>query len=349
MNAKATIRKIFFISLWLVIGAGLITLLAAAMRRQNNGICKDYRIDIRDAGSDLFINESEITGLLNRAAGGDLKGHTLSGFNLQKLEKELESNTWVEDAEIYFDSKDVMHVIVRQKKPIARIFTLSGNSYYIDSALRKLPLSDKVSARLPVFTGFPDRGTWLSRDSILIGEVKNIAQYILTDAFWMSQVSQVDIGPNREFEIIPLVGDHVIRLGKPEDLSEKFARLFLFYKKVLTQTGLNKYPVIDVQFKDQVIGIRTNEKRVVDSVQLRRNVEKLLRSNSISLKENIESNKQNPGKNVNPSVETTLDPNPVKASSVSLPANNRNGEKKVPKAIMPPSTGQSLQENKPEE
>ena len=58
---------------------------------------------------------------------------------------------------MWFDNRNVLHVEVYEREPIARIFTTAGNSFYIDSTERKLPLSDKMSARVPVFTGFPDK------------------------------------------------------------------------------------------------------------------------------------------------------------------------------------------------
>jgi cell division protein FtsQ len=54
--------------------------------------------------------------------------------------------------QLFFDNNEVLQVVIDEREPIARIFTVAGNSYYIDSSLERLPLSDKMSARLPVFT-----------------------------------------------------------------------------------------------------------------------------------------------------------------------------------------------------
>ncbi len=84
----------------------------------------------------------------------------------------LEHNTWINEAELYFDNKDVLHVTVTEKEPVARIFTATGNSFYIDSIGRKMPLSDKLSARVPVFTGFPEKKVLSAADSVLLNEVR---------------------------------------------------------------------------------------------------------------------------------------------------------------------------------
>ena len=58
-------------------------------------------------------------------------------------------------------------------------------------------------------------------------------------------------------------------------IEEKFNRLFIFYKEVLSRTGFDKYKTIDVRFAGQVIGSKSENPKV-DSIQLRKNVEELL-------------------------------------------------------------------------
>ena len=88
--------------------------------------------------------------------------------------------------------------MIEEREPIARVFTLQGSSFYIDSSCMRLPLSDKLSARVPMFTSFPSDKKILSRpDSLVLNDVKQIAQYIQQDSFLMAQVAQIDITPQR--------------------------------------------------------------------------------------------------------------------------------------------------------
>ncbi|MFZ1264041.1 MAG: hypothetical protein WAT34_11095 [Chitinophagaceae bacterium] len=277
MNAKTTIRKILFIAVWLCIGAGMFTLLLAAISKKNKGLCTGYSIMIKGVQNNFFIDKKDIEQLLVKALKGNIKGQPVASFNLQELEQLLEHNTWIEEAELYFDNRDVMHVTVTEKEPVARVFTTTGNSFYLDSLGRKLPLSDKLSARVPVFTGFPEKRTWNREDSVLVNEVRTTANYIMNDPFWMSQVAQIDITPERNFEMIPLVGDHLVKLGNGDNMPAKFHRLLVFYRQVLRLTGFQKYKVIDVQYKGQIVASAFAGNARIDSVQLRKNVEKLLR------------------------------------------------------------------------
>ena len=276
MNAKTTIRKILFIAIWLCIGGGMFTLLLAAISKKNKGECKDYYIIIKGAQNNFFIDKMDVEQLLMTSTKINIKGRPVSSFNLHELELMLEHNIWIDDAELYFDSRDILHVTVSEKEPVARIFTTEGNSFYIDYLGRKLPLSDKLSARVPVFTGFPDKKIMSSKDSLLLNDIKVTASFIVNDPFWMSQVAQIDITPERKFEMFPVIGNHLVKLGDGENIAQKFRRLMLFYKQVLSNTGFDKYKVINVQYKGQVLASKYYGDTKVDSAQLRKNVEKLL-------------------------------------------------------------------------
>jgi cell division protein FtsQ len=277
MSKKISIRKVLLVSLWAVIGTGMLILLVAAIGKRKSQSCTDYVISIKARQDNFFVDEKDIVKLLKTALQSEIKGTAIAQFDLRKLENLLEENEWSSAAELYFDKQGVLHITVSEREPLARIFTVSGNSFYIDSSARRMSLSQKMTARVPVFTGFPDKTVIRKKDSLLLQDVKHIASFIQQDPFWMAQVSQVEISPQRTFEIIPVVGNHIVRLGNGEELEAKFSRLFIFYKNVLSKTGFDKYPVIDVQYTGQVVAMKKGTvAAAVDSVQLRRNVQRLL-------------------------------------------------------------------------
>lgn len=276
MGTKKTIRKILVVSMWLLIGGGMITLLAAAMRQQKSERCKDYTISINGAMENLFVDEKDVLKLLSAGTNGNVMGQPMSAFDLLKLEQLLEKNVWIKDAELYFDNKDVLHVLVTEREPVARIFSTTGKSFYIDRDEKKIPLSEKMSANVPVFTGFPEISKRMtSRDSSLLHDIAVTAGFINKNPFWTAQVAQIDINTTGDFEMIPVVGNHTVKLGKGDNIETKFNRLFVFYKNILSRTGFDKYRTIDVQYAGQVVGVKGFTTKV-DSIQLRRNVEKLL-------------------------------------------------------------------------
>lgn len=281
MNTRKAIRKILFVTMWVVIGGAMLTLLIAAMGKQKKNVCKDYSITIKTAeGEDLFLGKPDILKLLKAGAKGNIKGQQKTSLNLLEMENLLEENVWVKDAQLYFDSKDVLHVTIKERIPIARVFTSGGKSFYIDEEQQVMQLSDKRSAKVPVFTGFPDTKTSKRKDSILLHNVKITAEYINKNPFWASQVAQIDMAPSEtdgswQFDMVPVVGNHIVNLGNGENIEQKFNRLFIFYQQVLSRTGFDKYRSVDVRYSGQVVG-RKSDNPKVDSVRLRKSVENLL-------------------------------------------------------------------------
>jgi cell division protein FtsQ len=83
------------------------------------------------------------------------KNKPVKSIDLNIIEARLKKESWVKDAEIFFDNSEKLKVIVEQRIPVARMFSTSGGSFYIDSSGQRMPLSEKMSAKLPVFTGYP--------------------------------------------------------------------------------------------------------------------------------------------------------------------------------------------------
>jgi len=355
MDTRKTIRKILLTVLVVIVGAGMLTLLIAAIGERKRGLCKDYKITVKSSHNNLFLDTKDVYALLTRATGGKLKGQSVSAINTRKLEDLLRNNVWVNNAQLYFDNNNVLHVSVTEREPLARLFTTAGSSFYIDSNQKRMPLSEKMSARVPVFTGFPDKKGLSPKDSLLLKDVKTIALYITSHPFWLSQASEIDITADRNFEMIPLVGNHLIKIGDAENLEPKFHRLFLFYQSVLSKTGFDKYKVIDAQYSGQIVAIRKGEKtNVIDTARLKLNVQKLLKQALEEQNDTLVTAKPVPSRAVTMNItEQPLvnagqhdsakasDPHPVKLSIKSNPVEkpdkiqNVPGKTTVPKAVMP--------------
>jgi len=279
MDTRRIIQRTVFITLTLAACSGLVVLLVAAIGKKNHENCRDYVITIKGAENNMFIDEKDVTQLLIKATNGKVKGQAIVSFNLRKLEQSLKDNVWIRNAELYFDNNDILHISVIERQPIARIFTEKGKSFYIDSTMKQIPLSDKMSARVPVFTNFPDKIRLSEKDSSILKDVKKTAEFILNDPFWMAQVEQIDISDCGfkcwSFEMTPTIGNHIVKLGNGDDMEKKFHRLLVFYQQVMCKTGFNKYDVVDVQFEGQVVASK-NQRTKVDSLQMEKNVQKLL-------------------------------------------------------------------------
>jgi len=259
---------------WLALGALTLVLLAAGVHKKNKKVCNGIEVVFNEDGN-YFVDEKGISAILK--ANGVIKGLPIEQINLKFLEDRLKTDKWIANAELFFDNKQMLQAIIQEKEPVARVFTSGGSSFYIDSSCRKLPLSDKLSARIPMFTNFPsDRPVLSKPDSALLAEVKEVAMFIQADEFWKAQVSQVDITPNG-FEMIPTVGSHVVAFGNADDLQQKFDRLFSFYKQVWTKVGFERYEKIDVQYRGQVVAtVKGAKASIIDSAKAKMAIDNLI-------------------------------------------------------------------------
>jgi cell division protein FtsQ len=201
------------------------------------------------------MDEISIRVILNEQ--GVQVGMPIEKINLTQLEQFIEKTEWVKNAEFFINNKLVLEVKIEQRIPIARIFTASGASFYIDNEGWRLPLKQLTVLNLPVFTGFPTDQPKLSKpDSTLLKEILFFAKTIQKDSFFMAQVAQVNVEPNGTFQMVPTLGDHLVLLGSTAQLEDKLNRLFTFYKKVWLVSGVNAYQYIDCRFDHQVVALK---------------------------------------------------------------------------------------------
>jgi cell division protein FtsQ len=256
MKYKAIILRVLGILLWVAIGAGITVLLVSAVQKEQSQKCTALEIAFTDNKPFRMLDESEITEALWPSSHQDKPvGKFISSINLFSIEKQLKKNPWVFNANIYFDQRDILHIDVEQRSPVARVFSPEGNSFYIDDSLYLLPLKTSVFVELPVFTNFKTFGVNAS-DSIIKRRITSLSAVIRKDPFWMAQIEQINIDGDGGFEMITQLGDHRINLGTQSNWEDMLKKLKKLYHHLAAEQALTKYEFIDLQFKDQVVCVR---------------------------------------------------------------------------------------------
>jgi cell division protein FtsQ len=223
--------------LWSIAGAALIVLFVIAWKAKEEKKYNSIQIElVGENTAALFMDEKEILQIIHEQ--GVKEGQSIGELNLNTLEKYLETIRWVKKVELFLDNAQVLQVKIEQRIPIARIFTASGNSFYIDKEGLQLPL--KLS----------------KPDSLLLNDILHFTKAVQNDSFFMAQTAQVNIAVNGDFELVPSVGDHLVLIGSVENIEDKLNRLYTFYKKVWVQSGLNAYQVIDCRFDKQIVALK---------------------------------------------------------------------------------------------
>jgi len=239
-------------------------LLVGGIGIRSRHACTDVRITYALPQGGKYVDSLRIASLLGGNGLQHCIGKPLQQLDLNHMEQSLEKDAWIRDADIYLDRAHVLHIRIEEQQPVARIFTRMGHSFYIDSLLKRIPLNPLYAERLPVFTGMPvSLSGQQARDTQHLRQAWEIVRYLQSDPLSMAMVDQADFEATLGFVLTPKLGDHRIILGYSTDIADKFRRLRIFYKQVMTQTGWNSYQEIDLRFQGQVVAIPSDSTRLI--------------------------------------------------------------------------------------
>lgn len=259
---KIEVKNKFFFGLWLLAALSILVLFIAASHKRKNALCSGIKIKIESDNQGAFVTEMEIAELINK--DGTITERKIAAINVANLETALRANDWVKDAELYFDNNDLLHIVIKQRQPIARLFNVDGTSHYLDADALRLPVKNTATARVLAVTGFPSNNEVLAHaDSLVLNDVKAISNFIYADSFWNAQIAQVNITNTGKFEMVPAIGNHIILFGSIDNLVDKFERLYTFYAKAWLQNGIDTYETIDLRFDKQVVAAIRGSSRVL--------------------------------------------------------------------------------------
>jgi cell division protein FtsQ len=267
-------KRILYIALWVVFVFGVFTAMGFAHRSHNRQVCAKPQIHIDRKVDQEFITENMILDLL-REKGDTIEGQMIQDLDVSKLEQLMEAHAAVEKAEVFMDVNGQVSIRLLERRPIARVITGAGESYYIDDRGLLMPWSAEYTAQVIPVTGaiFETYGG-MYKSSLIecaadtikgkktqLDEVWQLMTYIDADTFFRAQIVQVNITPDRVFELIPRIGDHKIILGTispgeegKKEIDLKLRKLFLFYREGLNRTGnWNDYSIIDLQYLNQIV------------------------------------------------------------------------------------------------
>jgi cell division protein FtsQ len=252
MQLKRKVNNVLFSVGCLVLLGGLAVFAGVRQAKRPVG---QVIITISNEFNNYFISEWEVSTLLTRGGQERLEGSTPDELDLPALEARLKAHSFVKDAQVYRDLAGNLHADVRQNRPIARLVHAdTRQDCYLDADGHKLPLSSLFTARVvPVsrLGGQPLKAGYF-QDST--GQrYLELLRYIDEHPFWRSQVAEVFIGANGKVFFTQQIGDQQIEFGFPENISEKFAKLMVFYRQIPPALGWDTYHRVNVEFKDQII------------------------------------------------------------------------------------------------
>lgn len=246
----------FKFSKWVLIGLGILVAIGLIVWGTDTFSakrCKSIIVNIKNNEESFFVTEQDVKVLVTQNGTEPLIGKLLERINLKELEQRVRTNRLIRTCQIYRDLKGNLHIDIEQEKPIARLSSPNReNDCYINADGQFLPLSTHFSAKILIVSG-------TCFDNILSLKAKkhknflSFINFIDSDAFWKSQITQIDIDTEQDIKIVPLVGKHIIEFGNPENYPTKLHKLTIFYNQITTVKGWENFKKISVKFKDQIV------------------------------------------------------------------------------------------------
>ena len=244
---------------WLVLLFGATALIISAVERKEASLATGMTIDIAPLeGGHRLIVERDVLTAIDRRFGFDLRELPLGAIDVERLERVLEEEPFILDADAFFDAENTIHIKVAQRPPVLRIIDHNGLNYYLDAGGMKMPLSPHFSARVLVATGNipPHVPDFLERPRHSLKDVFLLARRLREDAFFQPLIEQVYVNPQGDMVLVPKVGDQKIIVGDGENLAAKLANLRTFYREAIPYEGWQKYRTINLKYEGQVVAER---------------------------------------------------------------------------------------------
>lgn len=213
-------------------------------RDRQQSVCRELQVVVADSLEKHFVSESDLAAWLRRA---DLNpvGKPLEEVNTDRIEQSLLKNEMIARVEAYKTPSGLIKLVVEQKMPILRVMSVRGD-YYVDNRGSTMPLSRHYVAHVPIVTGYVEKEQ-------AVTNLYKFALFLQGNDFWNDQIEQIYVHPDKEVELVPRVGSHRILLGTFDNVEEKLANLRLFYEHAVPKVGWEKYSIIDLKYKNQIV------------------------------------------------------------------------------------------------
>ena len=240
--------------LLLLVAGYLVFAIVQFSQRTEERICEGVDIQITDSVEGGFVTTDYIHNILTKNKIF-AEGQKLSSIDIQGLEEILQKDPYIDSARCYCSAASHLCIQVIPQHPILHIIQDNGENYYLDGSGATMPV-DNMNIDLCVATGN------ITKDYAK-KNLMELAKFIYEDDFWDKQIEQIHVTSNREIELYPRVGEHVIILGTTENFRKKLENLMIFYKNGLSKTGWNKYSVINLSYNGQVVCTKKNNTKKI--------------------------------------------------------------------------------------
>jgi len=238
-------KKILYIIFALLLVAYIVVaVLFLTEKEQGLTVCEEVEVVVMDSLEKKFLKEKDIIAFLKKDNLYPLN-KKISEINTYNIENALLKNDIIESAEVIYTVSGKIKIVISQKMPILRVFSPGGN-YYVDKSGKTMPSNLGQAIYVPVASGNIEK-------SFAVSELYKFALFLQGDDFWNDQIAQIYVRSANDIELTPRVGGHRIIMGSLDNYEKKLKHLRLFYEQVIPKMGWEKYSVINIKYRNQIV------------------------------------------------------------------------------------------------
>lgn len=246
--------KILLIILGAVVLAVLVVIGNVSRSRST---VRGIEVNIRQGRVPQLVDDQTVRDSIVAAMPALLQ-HSVSDVDREAVAAAAARVPYLKEVSVAVSVSGKVVVRAKQRRPIARLY-YGNQELYIDDESVVMPSSSLGNCNVLVAGG--DFAEPLRPDSLnsQLTALWQVARFLDKESKYGELIDQIYIERDGDIMMVPKLGGHVVELGSPDDLDEKFDLLLAFYRKGMPRAGWDTYSQVSLKYHGQVVCTKRNE------------------------------------------------------------------------------------------
>lgn len=201
-------------------------------------------VTVLDSLDRAFIGREDIEQWLDKEYRA-YAGLPLDSVDLTRIEEIILGHSAVKECQAWLTDDGILHVELRQRKPVLRLEDGAGGSYADESGFL-FPLQARGSVDVPVVEAkLPVGQEWLQQVVALVLSMEGTV--------WQQDIRRMKADSHGNLTLVPAQGRERFVFGQPVRVEEKLALMQRYYDSVAPAHEAGYYGTVDVRYRGQLI------------------------------------------------------------------------------------------------
>lgn len=242
-----------------LLSACIVCAFMAGRKERGEILCKRIKVTVTDSTENRFISPEKIKRDLQKEHGRII-GLPIDSIDLNRIETIVDGKTAVYKSQVYTTKDSTLNIEISQRKPIVR-FQKGSTGFYADKDGYIFPLQSSftshvliIDGNIPISVNSGQKGAITNQsEKDWLMKTVNLVNFIEMDKSWRRMIVQIHVDEEGDMILVPREGQEKFLFGKPVDIEDKFEKIRKYYTTIIPKAGSEKYKVIDLRFRGQII------------------------------------------------------------------------------------------------